>query len=153
MMDIQRANTPEKFFSEEEKQKIIEAIQAAEKKTSGEIRLHLEKNTKDEAFERAVKVFKKIGMGKTAQKNGVLIYLATSNRKFVILGDSGINNIVPDNFWGDVANLMSQYFKEGKFCEGICEGIKRVGDKLKTNFPYTSDDVNELSNDISISKE
>jgi uncharacterized membrane protein len=152
-MDIHRPNNPEKFFSEEENQKIIETIQEAEKKTSGEIRLHLEKNTRDEVFERAVKVFKKIGMGKTAQKNGVLIYLATSNRKFVILGDSGINNIVPDNFWGDVAKLMSQYFKEGKFCDGVCEGIKLVGDKLKINFPHAPDDVNELSNEISISKE
>ena len=153
MMETQRDTNPEKFFSEKEKQKIIDSIQSAEKKTSGEIRIHLEKNVGKNVYQRAVKIFNKIGMGKTVQKNGVLIYLATSSRKFVILGDSGINKIVPDNFWKDVATLMSQHFSEGKFCDGICEGVKLVGEKLKSHFPYASDDVNELSDNISISKE
>jgi uncharacterized membrane protein len=84
-------------------------------------------------------------------KNGVLIYLATFNHEFVILGDRGINEVVPDNFWKDVVARMSQLFNENKFCEGVCEGITMIAEKLRSHFPYLANDQDELSNEISIS--
>jgi len=149
-MNIKRSDNPEKFFSEEERKDIIAAIQSAEKQTSGEIRLHLEKKSKQDIFNRAVTVFNKIGMHQTAHRNGVLIYMATADRKFVILGDQGINKRVPENFWDDVAAMMSQAFKKGNFKEGICTGITAIGEKLKTLFPFEKGDINELEDDISI---
>lgn len=149
-MEQKRSKSPHKFFSGAEKQNIIAAIKAAEKQSSGEIRLHLEKRSRKPVFDRAVAVFKKLGMGRTALKNGVLIYLATSNQEFVILGDQGINEAVPENFWNDVAGRMSQMFKEDKFCDGVCEGITMIGEKLKSHFPYLAGDKDELSNEISI---
>ena len=149
-MSTIRSNNPADFFSEIEKKDIMEAIRNAEKQTSGEIRLHLEKKSKGKIFERAVKVFRKIGMQRTEKRNGVLIYLATIDHQFVILGDKGINDVVPENFWEDIAELMAENFKKNKFCEGLCEGITLIGEKLKSHFPFQEDDVNELPDDISI---
>ncbi len=146
----ERSSNPNKFFSKKEKEQIVEAIRQAEKETSGEIRLHLEKKAGKDVFQRALEVFFKIGMHKTAQRNGVLIYFATGERKFAIIGDEGINKVVPENFWQDVVELMREHFRQGKFCEGVCRAIERIGEKLKAFFPYQSDDVNELSDDISI---
>jgi uncharacterized membrane protein len=148
-MSTNRSNNPAKFFSDIEKKEIIEAIRNAEKQTSGEIRLHLERKSKGNIFDRAVRMFRKIGMQQTAKRNGVLIYLATTDHKFVILGDKGINDVVPENFWKDVAELMAQKFKTNKFSEGLCDGISLIGEKLKSHFPYLEDDVNELSDEIS----
>jgi uncharacterized membrane protein len=145
-----RSTNPHKFFSAPEKKKIVEAIKMAEKQTSGEIRLRLEKRSRKPVMDRAVQVFNNLEMGKTALKNGVLIYLATASHEFVILGDSGINQAVQENFWNDVADRMSQFFKEDKFCDGVCEGITMIGEKLKIHFPYLAADRDELSNEISI---
>jgi uncharacterized membrane protein len=149
-MSTIRSNNPADFFSEIEKKDIMEAIRNAEKQTSGEIRLHLEKKSKGKIFERAVKVFRKIRMQRTEKRNGVLIYLATIDHQFVILGDKGINDVVPENFWEDIAELMAENFKKNKFSGGLCEGITLIGEKLKSHFPFQEDDVNELPDDISI---
>ena len=138
-----------KFFTKEEKERIVEAIKEAEKETSGEIRLHLETGCKGDPLERAVKLFEKLKMYKTEQRNGVIIYLAVKDRKFSIYGDKGINEVVPENFWEDVKEEMRTEFVKGAFVEGVTKGILRVGEKLKEYFPYQKDDVNELSDDIS----
>ncbi len=138
------------FFSKEDKERIIRAIQEAEKETSGEIRLHIESQCKGDALERAVKVFWKLKMHKTQLRNGTLIYLAVKHRKFAIFGDEGIHKKVPENFWDDVKEEMREEFVKGRFTEGIVKGIGRIGQKLKELFPYQSDDVNELPDDISI---
>jgi uncharacterized membrane protein len=148
---IDRNKNPDKFFSEQEKKNIVLAITSAEKETSGEIRLHLERSAKMEPMKRAIQVFNKIGMNKTAQRNGVLLYLATGDHQFAIIGDKGINELVPDNYWDDIALELGNYFKNREFCEGVCQGIVRIGEKLKEFFPYQTDDENELSDDISIS--
>lgn len=139
-----------KFFSKEQKEQIIRAIQEAEKETSGEIRLHLDSKCKGDALERAMVVFQKLKMQETQLRNGTLIYLAVNDRKFAIYGDTGINEAVPDNFWQDVKDDMRNYFKDDKFADGIISGIEQVGQKLKDFFPYQSDDINELPDDISI---
>lgn len=138
-----------KFFSKEEKEQILQAIRAAEKETSGEIRLHVESKCKDDALARAIKIFQKLKMHKTAQRNGTLIYLAMQDRTFAIYGDKGINEIVPENFWKDVKEEMRVQFVEGRFVQGIVAGVGRVGQKLKEFFPYQRGDVNELPDEIS----
>lgn len=138
------------FFSKEQKEKILKAIQEAEKDTSGEIRLHIESGCKGEPLDRAVKIFEKLKMHKTHLRNGVLIYLAVKDRKFSIFGDEGINKVVPDNFWEEVKDEMRAHFVKGDFATGVSKGIRMAGQKLKEFFPYQQDDVNELSDEISI---
>ncbi len=142
----------ENFFSAEEKQSLLDAIAQAELNTSGEIRLHMEGNCKIDVLDRAAYVFEKLEMHKTDQRNGVLFYLAVHDRKFAILGDAGINKLVPLNFWDVIKETMLTYFKEGKFVDGLSKGILMAGEQLKANFPFQKEDLNELSDEISFNK-
>ena len=137
------------FLSKQDQEAIKAAVEAAEKETSGEIRVHLETKCDDEILERAADLFEKLGMHKTELRNGVLIYLAIENKQFAIIGDAGINGKVPQGFWESTSNLMSGYFKKGEFGKGLAEGVKEAGHQLKTFFPCQKNDKNELSDDIS----
>lgn len=140
------------FFSKDEKEDIIMAIKNAELDTSGEIRVHIENSCKGEAKDQAAYIFEKLEMHKTDLRNGVLFYLAVKNRKFAILGDVGINQVVPENFWDEIRDLMLSQFREDKFAEGLETGIAMAGQQLKKHFPYQKDDVNELPDEISFGK-
>ncbi|MDD5226274.1 MAG: TPM domain-containing protein [Candidatus Omnitrophica bacterium] len=144
-----RITYPIFFFSGKEKKQILAAVREAEKNTSGEIRVHLEYKAREPVYGHAQKVFQRIGMTKTSARNGVLIFLATGNKKFAVLGDVGINEKVPEGFWNDVAQIMQEHFKQNKFAEGVSEAVLRIGEKLKTYFPYQVNDKNELTDDIS----
>lgn len=137
------------LFTKDQEQRIVAAIKEAELNTSGEIRIHVEKHCKDDAYTRAIQVFEKLGMTNTDLRNGVLVYLAMHDHKFAIIGDEGINNKVPENFWETTKDLMREHFKQGNLAEGVIEGITDAGLQLKKYFPYQSDDKNELSDDIS----
>ncbi len=137
------------FFSNEEKEDIVQAVKNAELDTSGEIRVHIENTCKGETKDRAALLFTKLGMHKTDLRNGVLFYVALKNRKFAILGDGGINSVVPENFWDNIRDTMLNSFREDNFAEGLIEGITMTGIQLKEHFPYQSDDVNELPDEIS----
>lgn len=137
------------FFSKEQKNTIEEAIGKAEMKTSGEIRVHIENRCSDDVLDRAATIFDKLGMAKTALRNGVLFYLAIDDRKFAILGDLGINAKVPAGFWDDIRDLMVSRFKEEQFSEGLSMGILKAGEQLQKWYPREDDDVNELSDEIS----
>ena len=137
------------FFTKEEQQKIADAIKEAELNTSGEIRVHIENHCKEEALERAAEVFYDLKMDRTAARNGILFYLAVKDHKFAIIGDEGINKNVEHDFWNDIKDEMISNFKENKFAEGLIAGILKCGKKLKEYFPHQSDDVNELSDEIS----
>lgn len=147
--DLMRITYPMFFFSGKEKKQILAAVQEAEKSTSGEIRVHLAHKTHGPVFGYAQKVFQKIGMTKTAQRNGVMIFLATHDKKFAVLGDVGINEKVPEGFWNDVVHIMQEHFRQDKFAEGISEAALRIGEKLKAHFPYQANDKNELPDGIS----
>ncbi|GAB4330262.1 MAG: TPM domain-containing protein [Bacteroidales bacterium] len=138
-----------KFFSPQEKEDIVLAIKSAELDTSGEIRVHIENRCPGDPRERAALLFRFLKMDRTRQRNGVLFYLAVKNRKFAIIGDEGINRVVPDGFWDEVRDVMLEHFREGRFAQGLVEGIQLAGKQLKEHFPYQTDDVNELSDDIS----
>jgi uncharacterized membrane protein len=141
--------TAKDFFSVRDQEAIKQAIGNAERETSGEIRVHVENVFSGEVLDRAAYIFDKLGMSKTTQRNGVLIYLAIKNRKFAIIGDSGINKVVPDNFWDDIKTAMLNQFREGRFTEGLIEAISQSGQHLKKHFPHTKGDANELPDEIS----
>jgi uncharacterized membrane protein len=136
-------------FNKDEEARIVSTVKEAELKTSGEIRIHVEKHSKLDPMKRAVEMFEKLGMTKTEQRNGVLIYIATVDHKFAIIGDKGINEAVPEDFWETTKELMAAQFKAGNLAEGIIAGIKNAGIQLKAFFPYEKGDVNELSDNIS----
>ncbi len=137
------------FFTHEQQEQIKEAIRQAEKDTSGEIRVHIETTCNGDVLDRAAWIFGKLGMHKTEQRNGVLFYLAVRDRKFAVIGDAGINSKVPEGFWNSVQEALRKNFVRGLFTEGLSEGIILAGRQLRTHFPYRSDDVNELSDEIS----
>lgn len=137
------------FFTEAEKASIQQAIAEAERNTSGEIRVHIDSRCAGDPKEQAIKVFEKLEMFRTAQRNGVLFYLAVDDHKFAILGDEGIDAVVPDNFWDAIRDEMLRNFKAQQFAQGLSAGIRMAGEKLKSHFPWQEDDVNELSDEIS----
>ena len=139
----------QKYFTEENKLQITNAIRVAETNTSGEIRVHIEKHCKGDVLDQAAYVFEKLQIHKTELRNGVLFYLAIDDHKFAILGDVGINQKVPEDFWEGIKEEMLLKFKEGLYSEGLAEGIIKAGEQLKAHFPYQDDDVNELSDEIS----
>ncbi len=141
------------FFSKEEKEVIKSAVKEAELNTSGEIRVHIDNHCKEEVMDRAAWWFEKLKMQKTAQRNGVLFYLAVKDHKFAILGDGGINAVTPDDFWDQIKEKMLASFMEGEFANGLKEGILMAGEALRSHFPYQDDDINELSDEISFGGE
>ncbi len=139
----------EDFLTTAEEQEIVAAIGVAEKNTSGEIRVHIEKETSVAAIERAMEVFRNNNMEDTQERNGVIIYVAVKSHQFAIYGDEGINNKVADDFWDCTKDAMANQFKNGNFKQGLIDGILNAGEQLKKHFPFQDDDTNELSNEIS----
>ncbi len=140
------------LFTPEQKQQIVAAIKEAEKNTSGEIRVHIEKKCNEDVLDHAAFMFDALNMQKTAQRNGVLIYLAVEDRQLAILGDAGINQKVPVDFWESTKDLMISHFKQSNFAEGLSQGILLAGEQLKKHFPFQKEDKNELNDDISFGK-
>ena len=139
----------EDFLTAKEEQEIVQAILDAEKNTSGEIRVHLEAHTRIDHFERAKEVFHLLKMDNTKEENGVLIYVAVNDKKFVIYGDRGIDKVVPDNFWNTTKDTIENHFKNGRFKQGLIDGILKAGKELEKHFPWNHGDINELSNEVS----
>ncbi len=136
------------YFNEASKEQIKTAIQTAEHQTSGEIRVCVEKKCKTNPVDRAGHFFRKLKMDQTEQRNGVLIYLASDDRKFSIIGDSGIHSKTGPLFWEDSRDIMQEHFKAGKITEGVVAAILLVGMSMKKFFPYQADDKNELPDDV-----
>jgi uncharacterized membrane protein len=138
------------LFTKEEENAIVAAIVAAEKHTSGEIRVHIEASRKGkETIDRAVEVFQELEMHQTQARNGVLFYLAYEDHTFSIFGDQGINEKVPPGFWDSTRDLMQEAFRRSAFADGLIAGIGEAGRALKDYFPYESNDKNELDDSIS----
>ncbi|MFT6209793.1 MAG: putative membrane protein [Bacteroidia bacterium] len=138
------------YFTDARLAALDTAIKAAEKATSGEVRLYVEDKCKEDVLDHAAFLFSELKMHKTELRNGVLFYLAKKDRKFAILGDGGINAKVGNDFWDHIKVEMLSSFKEGLFAEGLEKGISMAGEALSTHFPYQKDDLNELSDDIII---
>jgi uncharacterized membrane protein len=139
------------LFSPKEEQDIVAAIAAAERRTTGEIRMFIESICeRDHPVERAVEVFQLHGMYHTQMRNAVLLYLAYDSRQFAIWGDSGIHEIVGHNFWEAEKKLLRTYLQRDEAAAGICAVIAQIGEQLRLHFPASPDDdnPNELPDEI-----
>jgi len=139
----------EDFLSTADEQEIVQAILSAEKKTSGEIRVHIEAHTRLDHFDRAKEVFHLLKMDNTKDENGVIIYIAVNDKKFAVYGDRGIDAVVPENFWKTTKDAIEARFKKENFKEGIIDGVLMAGRELETYFPWQHGDTNELNNEVS----
>lgn len=139
----------EDFLTKEQEQTLIQTIKVAEKNTSGEIRVHIEKTSEKPPMDRALEVFHFLKMNETELKNGVLLYVAIESKQFAIIGDEGIHNKVTSSFWDSTKEIVLSHFARNEFAKGLELGILEVGEKLKNYFPYQSNDTNELSDEIS----
>lgn len=142
-------STKEIFLTKEEEAEVVDAIRIAEQNTSGEIRVHIEKETSIAPMERAVEVFHLLKMEQTQERNGVLIYVATQSKQFAICGDQGIHEKVTNSFWDSTKEVMLDHFKMGNNKQALVDGILKAGEQLKKYFPFQEDDTNELSNELS----
>lgn len=142
-----------KLINEAQQKAIQAAIAEAELNTSGEIRVHLDATCAGNPMEKAIQIFEQLKMHETAQRNGVLFYVAMNDKKLAILGDKGINAVVPENFWDAIRDGMISAFKKGEFSEGLIEGIVTAGQQLKSAFPLLQNDENELSNEVTFGDE
>lgn len=136
------------FFSKLDSDRIVGAIADTEKRSSGEIRVHVTLRKPSNLEERARRRFELLGMTRTAERNGVLIYIAPKLRRFQILGDSGIHEKCGDDFWKETAAAMEERFRRGEFTEGLVHGIGKVGEVLAAHFPSESGDRNQLPDEV-----
>lgn len=139
-----------KFFTAEENQHIVEAIQQAEKETSGEIRVYVEnKCSYMDALDRAKEIFSKLNMHNTTERNAVLIYIALKHRQLAIFGDEAIHKKVGDEYWTRMVKHMISHFDKKSFAEGIRQTVLEIGQDLQKHFPHHKyTDKNELPDDI-----
>ena len=140
---------PRTVFSQAEEAEVLAAIRALERRTSGEIRIHVEHRLRRPPLDEAKRVFAALGMHRTAERNGVLILLAPGQRAFAIFGDEGIDAVTDEDFWESTARAMRPHFARGAYVAGLVAGIREAGEALAAHFPYRDDDVNELPDDIS----
>jgi uncharacterized membrane protein len=138
------------FFTEEERQQLVDAIQKAEQQTSGEVRIFVESRCRYvDALDRAKEIFFSLKMNETALRNGTLIYVAVKDKQAAVFGDEGIHQKVGAKYWKDEVTKMLFQFRNQKLADGICQGIYDLGEALKFYFPYHSDtDKNELPDEI-----
>ncbi|APD07823.1 hypothetical protein UJ101_02323 [Flavobacteriaceae bacterium UJ101] len=139
----------ENFLSTEEEKQIVQAIQQAEKLTSGEIRVHIDQDIDGGQIERAQEVFYLLKMNETKDQNGILFHVSVKNKTFSVIGDEGIDKKVPLNFWNDIKDQIILHFKKERYAEGLIKGIQMAGESLQHYFPYQKDDINELPDEIS----
>jgi uncharacterized membrane protein len=138
-----------KLLSADEEARLLQAIGLAEKQTSGEIRVHIEKKSSEDAVTACVAKFHELNMQNTKQRNGILFYLAYKSKSFAVWGDEGIHEMVKDEFWKNITDRAIEHFKQGDYITGLERSIELCGEKLKLHFPLQDDDKDELSNQIS----
>jgi uncharacterized membrane protein len=136
------------YFSQFDSDRIVQAISDAEARTSAEIRVHVTRRVPEDLEERALRRFHLLGMTRTAERNGVLVYIAPRAHKFRVLGDVAIHEKAGADFWTAVAAAMEGHFKKGEFTDGVVEAVRTIGEKLAAHFPRRAGDVNELPNTL-----
>ena len=136
------------FIPTEGQRRIADAITAAERRTTGEICVHVTPRCRGNVMKRATRTFNRLHLYTTKRRNAVLIFVAYEDRKFAILGDTGINDVVPEGFWDGEVEELGRYLTAGRQVDGLCEIIARLGERLSEYFPGERDDVNELSNEV-----
>ncbi len=140
--------TARKFLKQLRHDDIVAAIREAESKTSGEIRVFISRKLVPEPVAAAQEHFMQMGMAKTRERNGVLIFVAPRSHRFAVVGDSGVHERCGDDFWKELAMEMSGHFAKSEFTSGIIHGVKKAGQLLALHFPHRPDDANELPDDV-----
>lgn len=131
-----------------DKERVEKAIEAAESITSGEVRVAVSPLFWGDVRKVAERTFDRLGMRDTAERNGVLLFVVPSRRRFVVLGDVAIHEKVHPGFWEEVAAEISHHFRGGDFTEGLVTALERLSTELSTHFPRRADDLDELSNAV-----
>ena len=139
---------PKPFLQNLQDEKIVKAIQAAESRTSGEIRVYISDAEPADPMAGAKLQFERMEMTNTKDRNGVLIFVAPKSRNFAIIGDEGVHNKCGEQFWKKIADEMSGRFKQGQFTDGIIHGVAAAGEVLSQHFPRQADDINELPDKV-----
>jgi uncharacterized membrane protein len=137
------------FVSQLEHDRIVQAIQEAEAKTSAEIRVFIQRGELNvDALLAAQKKFHQLGMHRTSERNGVLIFVAPRARKFAVIGDQGIHEKCGEDYWRSIVDTMGGHFRNERFSDAIIGAVQEVGEVLGRHFPKTPDDANELPDQI-----
>lgn len=131
-----------------ELKQIEELISEGEKRTSGEIRVHIDNTCEIDPYQRGVQIFHELKMQETKERNGILIYLDFSHRKLAIIGDVGIHEKIESEFWEKTKEELINEFKSSNFLNGVCNSVKILSEKLVAFFPSSDSDSNELSNEV-----
>lgn len=139
-----------RLLSDADGLRVVEAIRAAERRTSGEIRVHVQARCPGEPLDEAARVFERLGMTHTVARNGVLIFLAVDDHKLAIAGDRGIHARVGSPFWDHLRDRLAEHLREGRAAEGLVEAIEAIGEELRRGFPSLREERNELPDDLSI---
>lgn len=145
---------PKDFFSDAEEQLVVEAIQHAERRTSGEVRVFIESHCRFvDAIDRAAEIFLTLKMDKTENRNATLVYVAIKDHQVAVFGDEGIHAKVTTAFWNEEVRKMLSHFKKGDIPQGIVQVVNGIGEALHTYFPYDGEtDKNELPDEIVFGK-
>jgi uncharacterized membrane protein len=144
-----RRDTVRTFLSGDERERVVAAVREFERRTSGEIRVHLQERIDGSAKDEAARVFDKLGMARTRDRNGVLFFVGVRDRRFAVIGDTGIYEALPGNFWSGVVTCVEGRFANGQYAMGLIEGIRMAGTALANHFPPRPDDINELPDSLS----
>jgi uncharacterized membrane protein len=149
---MKRSADPRKFLTPEEARRVTEAVAAAERRTSAEIKVMIVRHCWDDIRRKAAAVFRRSGLELTARRNCAMILLVTTNREFLIHGDRGIHEKVGQGFWDGARDAMAERFRAGDFGAGLVEGVRRIGGKLAEHFPRAADDRNEIPDGVGYEK-
>lgn len=137
-------------WSPAEEARLVEAIRRAESRTSGEIRIHVARRCRGDVLAAANAVFDRLGMRRTADRNGVLFFVASDDRRFAVVGDEGIHRAVGNAFWDGIRDRLAERFRAGEMVAGLEAAILETGEALAARFPRRDDDRNELPDDLSL---
>jgi len=140
------------FLSEEDLTAIARAVRRAEARTSAEVRVHLDHTCEEDALRRAVKVFERLGMHRTAERHGVLIYVSVADHKLAVIGDAGIHERVGEVYWRELVDSVRDHLRQQRSRDGLIHAVEHVGETLGRHFPRRPDDVNELPDDVSVGR-
>lgn len=142
----------EDILSEADLERVRAAIREGESRTSGEIRVHLDDSIVDDVLDHAAFVFEELGMHRTRERNGVLIYVSVAQHRAAVIGDHGVYERLPHGFWNDTLAVVLDQFKAGRYADGLCRGVELLATELQAHFPRAKDDRNELTDDISFGR-
>jgi uncharacterized membrane protein len=138
------------FLSDEDLTSIARAVRHAEARTSAEVRVHLDHRCAGDPLQRAIKVFERLGMHRTTERNGVLIYISVADHKLAVIGDAGIHERVGAAYWQEIVDAVRAHMREHRSREGLVHAVVQLGGALAQHFPRRPGDANELADDVTL---